>query len=41
MELIKARAPKNWDGQNMEFVLSTEIIDGRSAPPKIGAAYFW
>jgi hypothetical protein len=41
MELIKARAPKNWDGQNMEFVLSTEIIDGRSAPPKIEAAYFW
>jgi len=25
----------------MEFVLSTEIIDGRSAPPKIEAAYFW
>jgi hypothetical protein len=41
LELIKARAPKNWDGQNMEFVLSTEIIDGRSAPPKIEAAYFW
>jgi hypothetical protein len=41
MELIKARAPKNWDGQNMEFVLSTEIIDGRSAPPRIEAAYFW
>jgi hypothetical protein len=41
MELIKARAPKNWDSQNMEFVLSTEIIDGRSAPPKIEAAYFW
>jgi hypothetical protein len=41
MELIKARAPKNWDRQNMEFVLSTEIIDGRSAPPKIEAAYFW
>jgi hypothetical protein len=41
MELIKARAPKNWDGQNMEFVLSTEIIDGRSSPPRIEAAYFW
>ena len=41
MELIEARAPKNWDGQNMEFVLSTEIIDGRSSPPKVEAAYFW
>jgi hypothetical protein len=25
----------------MEFVLSTEIIDGRSSPPKIEATYFW
>jgi glutamine amidotransferase-like uncharacterized protein len=41
MELINARAPKNWDGQNMEFVLSTEIIDGRSSPPRIEAAFFW
>jgi hypothetical protein len=41
METIKARAPRNWDGQNMEFVLSTEIIDGRSAAPKVEATYFW
>jgi hypothetical protein len=41
MEAIKAQAPKNWAGQNMEFVLSAEIIDGRSAPPKIEATYFW
>ena len=41
MELIKAQAPKNWEGQNMEFVLSTEIIDGRSSPPKVEATYFW
>jgi hypothetical protein len=41
IELIKSRAPRNWDGQNMEFVLSTEIIDGRSSPPKVEAAYFW
>jgi hypothetical protein len=41
MEAIKARAPKGWDGKNMEFVLSTEIIDGRSSPPKIEATFFW
>ena len=41
MEAVKALAPRNWAGQNMEFVLSTEIIDGRSAPPKIEATYFW
>jgi hypothetical protein len=41
MESIRAQAPKNWAGQNMEFVLSTEIIDGRSSPPKVEATYFW
>ena len=41
MEAIKTRAPKDWDGKNMEFVLSTEIIDGRSAPPRVEATYFW
>jgi hypothetical protein len=41
MQAMKTNAPKNWSGQNVEFVLSTEIIDGRSAPPKIEATYFW
>jgi len=41
MDAIKAQAGKQWGGENMEFVLSTEIIDGRSAPPKVEATYFW
>jgi hypothetical protein len=41
MDAIVAHAPKNWDGKNMEFVLSTEIIEGNSSPPKIVATYFW
>ena len=41
MDAIKARAPKGWDGKNMELVLSTEIIDNGSSPPKIVAMYFW
>jgi hypothetical protein len=41
MESLIEQAPNNWDSKNMELVLSTEIIDGRSAPPKIEAAYFW
>ena len=41
MEAIKAQVPKNWDEQNMEFVLSTEIIGGRSSPPRVEATYFW
>jgi hypothetical protein len=41
MDSIRSQAPKEWAGENMEFVLSTEIIDGRSSPPKIEATYFW
>jgi hypothetical protein len=41
MDSIRPQAPKDWAGDNMEFVLSTEIIDGRSSPPKVEATYFW
>ena len=41
MDAIRSQAPKGWAGQNMEFVLSTEIIDGRSSPPKVETTYFW
>ena len=41
MDSIRSQAPKDWAGDNMEFVLSTEIIDGRSSPPKVEATYFW
>jgi hypothetical protein len=29
------------DKRNMEFVLSTQIIDGEPGSPKMEAAYFW
>ncbi len=41
MDTIKAYLPKEWDQKNMEIVLSTEIIDGISSPPKVVATYFW
>jgi hypothetical protein len=41
MDSIRSQAPANWAGQNMEFVLSTEIIDGRSSPPRVEATFFW
>jgi hypothetical protein len=41
MDAIRNRAPKDWAGENMEIVLSTEIIDGRSAPPRIEETHFW
>ena len=41
MEALKPYLPKDWDQKNMEIVLSTEIIDGISSPPKVVATYFW
>jgi hypothetical protein len=41
LEALSARAPKGWEGKNIEVVISSEIIDGRSAAPKIEAVHFW
>ena len=41
MDALKPHLPKDWDQKNMEIVLSTEIIDGISSPPKVVATYFW
>lgn len=41
MESTEKLAPKDWQHKNMEFVLSTEIIDGHSAPPRVEATWFW
>ena len=41
IDSIRSQVPASWAGQNMEFVLSTEIIDGRSSPPKVEATFFW
>ena len=35
------RAPKNWQNMNMEAVITTEVIDGKSGPPRVLAAYYW
>jgi len=39
-ELVRA-APTNWEHKNMEIVLETQVIDGRSGPPRINAVYTW
>ena len=41
LEAFAAHAPKSWMNGNMEVVLSTEIIDGRSAPPHVEAVTYW
>ena len=38
---IVQQAPKNWQNMNMEAVIATEVIEGKSGPPRVVAAYFW
>ena len=38
---IDAVAPAGWEKKNMELVLSTDVIRGRSGPASIVAAQFW
>ena len=41
IQKLAAAAPKQWKRQNLELVLSTEVIRGRSGHPKIEAIHFW
>lgn len=38
---LVAIAPPDWEKKNMEIVLSTDVIGGRSGPATIVAAQFW
>jgi hypothetical protein len=41
MEALAANAPAGWDKKNLQIVLSTEVIQGNSGPPRIVATYSW
>jgi hypothetical protein len=41
MAAIAAHAPQNWEGKNIQILISTKVIDGRSGPPKALTAHFW
>lgn len=41
MEKLTAVVPPGWEKKNMELVLSTDVIRGRSGPANIVAAQFW
>jgi hypothetical protein len=38
---ISHYVPKNWDRKNIEIVLETQVIEGRSGPPRIAAVHVW
>jgi hypothetical protein len=41
MEDILSQVPRDWKKKNMELVLETQVIDGRSGPPRITAVHVW
>jgi len=41
MKKLSHFAPPGWEAKNMELVLSTDVIRGRSGPATIVAAQFW
>lgn len=41
MAKLAAIAPRGWEKKNMEIVLATDVIQGRSGPASILAAQFW
>lgn len=41
MDEFALRASKDWSRKNLEIVLETQVIDGRSGPPRIDEVYTW
>jgi hypothetical protein len=41
LDELASQVPKDWSHKNIEVVLETQVIDGRSGPPRIDAAYTW
>ena len=38
---IAARGPSGWEHKNLEAVIATQVIDEKSAPPRLLAIHFW
>ena len=41
MEDLLKQVPQNWKQKNIEIVLETQVIQGRSGPPRITAVHVW
>lgn len=41
METMLSQVPRDWERKNLEVVLETQVIEGRSGPPRISAARVW
>jgi hypothetical protein len=41
MEDMVKQAPQGWKHKNLEVVLETQVIDGRSGPPRVVTVHVW
>jgi hypothetical protein len=41
MEDMLKQLPRSWNQKNMEIVLETQVIQGRSGPPRVTAVHVW
>jgi hypothetical protein len=41
MKELFAHAPQDWRTKNIEIVLETQVIQGRSGPPRVRAIHIW
>jgi hypothetical protein len=41
MEEMVSQVPRNWKQKNIEVILETEVIQGRSGPPHVLAVHVW
>jgi hypothetical protein len=41
MEEMVSQAPRDWKQKNIEVILETEVIQGRSGPPHVIAVHVW
>lgn len=41
MRDLSFQAPKGWQNKNIEVILETQVIDGRSGPPRVVAVHVW
>lgn len=41
LEVFLKSAPTGWENKNIEAVIETQVIDGKTGPPSIIATYIW
>ena len=41
MEEAVKHAPKNWRKGNGEIIIATQVISGKSGPPRVIAMHYW